>query len=222
MTKRQRIAYGLSGIGSIVLLVSAWQRMASMEITEALAFVTGAYCVWLTVKEHIWNWPLGIANSLFLLIVFMRARLYADSALQILYVVLGFLGWYWWLHGDAHRAKLSVKRSPLSTLLVLVLLLIPATLGMTLYLQSIKDSSPFLDALTTCLSLAAQYLLTRKFIESWLLWIGVDVIYIYLYASRDLYLTSVLYLLFLTMCLMGWKEWKQQLSAVAVPSEHAA
>jgi nicotinamide mononucleotide transporter len=76
------------------------------------------------------------------------------------------------------------------------------------YLVSIGDSAPFLDALTTVMSLAAQYLLTKKFIENWYIWLAVDVIYVGLYFSRGLYLTAVLYAIFFGMCLVGLKEWR--------------
>src|SRR5580704_11026403 len=79
---------------------------------EILGFVTGATGVWLTVKCHIANFPIGIANSAFFLILFATSRLWADSSLQVLYVVLGFVGWWQWLHGGPKRSRLVVGRTP--------------------------------------------------------------------------------------------------------------
>ncbi len=79
----------------------------------------------------------------------------------------------------------------------------------TAFLRRILDSAPFLDALTTSMSLAAQYMLTRKLIENWYLWIAVDMVYIGLYTSRALPLTAVLYAIFLAMCVVGLLEWRR-------------
>src|SRR5215470_7580706 len=79
---------------------------------ELLGFVTGVACVWLAVECRILNFPVGIANSAFFLVLFATARLWADSSLQILYIVLGFVGWWQWLHGGPRRTRLVVGRCP--------------------------------------------------------------------------------------------------------------
>ena len=86
---------------------------------------------------------------------------------------------------------------------------IAATALFAPYLRSIGDASPLLDALTTVLSVEAQYLMTRKVIEHWLVWMAADVIYIWLYAERGLYLTSLLYVVFFAMCVAGWLGWQR-------------
>jgi len=90
-----------------------------------------------------------------------------------------------------------------------------ATALFTPHLRSIGDASPFLDALTTVLSVEAQYLMTRKVIEHWWIWMAADVIYIYLYASRNLYLTSLLYVVFFAMCVVGLRDWLRDSAAQA-------
>jgi len=89
------------------------------------------------------------------------------------------------------------------------------------YLRSIGDASPWLDALTTALSVEAQYLMTRKVIEHWWVWMAADAIYIWFTASRQLYLTSLLYALFFaTMCVVGLRDWRRD--SVAEPAAAAA
>jgi nicotinamide mononucleotide transporter len=171
--------------------------------------------VWLTVLANIWNWPIGIANSAFYLVVFLNVRLFADMSLQLVYIVLGFLGWYWWLRGGEQHGKLAVRRVHLPEAATLALAVAAATVGMAAYLRTIHDSAPALDAFTTCLSLGAQYLLTRKLLENWYLWVTVDAVYIGLYAWRGLYLTSLLYLIYGTMCVIGLREWRKTLAADA-------
>ena len=193
------------------LLLAAWRHWVPLDLTETLGFVTGAWCVWLVVIENIWNWPLGIANNVFYILVFLRARLFADMGLQVVFVVLGILGWYGWLYGGRNRTVLAVRVTDPVTALVLTVLVVVTTAGMTDYLRHVHDSAPFLDALTTALSLAAQYLMTKKMIENWHVWILTDVISVGLYVFKHLYLTSVLYLLFLGLCLLGLREWRGSL-----------
>ena len=181
------------------------------SLTETLGFVTGAACVYLVVRQNIWNFPLGIANNVFFLILFVEARLYGDAGLQVVYILLGIQGWYWWLHGGAYRTALPVNRARPRTLLWLAGLVALGTAGLMLALQAARGSAPFLDAFTTVLSLAAQYLLNRKAIENWYLWIAADVLYIALYLARDLHLTALLYFIFLCLCLAGLWRWRQTL-----------
>ena len=122
-------------------------------------------------------WPVGLANSAFYLVLFLQARLYADTALQGVYIALGLIGWYLWLRGGERRTGVVVARTDRWTATVLLLLGVGATVVLTIVLRSVGDAAPFLDALTTVLSLVAQYLLTRKLIENWAVWITADVIY---------------------------------------------
>ena len=183
-----------------------------MSWSEILGFATGAVTVWLTVKENVWNWPIGLANNAFFIVLFLQAGLYADTGLQVVYIVLGVLGWYWWLHGGARGGELHVSRVGGPLALALALTGVVATYGMTRLLESISDSAPFPDALTTVLSLVAQLLLTKKYLENWYVWITADVIYVGLYAWKDLYLTAALYAVFLAMCLVGLRQWRASLA----------
>lgn len=213
--KRWEIA--ILTLGSAALVLGAWSGTLPLGMTETLGFVTGAVTVWLTVKQNIWNWPIGIANSAFFVVLFFGARLFADMSLQIIYIILGFLGWYWWLRGGEGQTTLQPSRATPLTLLIVGAIAAVSTVGMTFFLRSVGDSAPFLDALTTVLSLAAQYLLTRKLIENWYIWITADIIYIGLYSSRGLYLTAALYALFLGLCLLGLRQWRQSLVAAPTP-----
>jgi nicotinamide mononucleotide transporter len=186
MRRLERIGWVVGAIASLALIWSSLSHHGEMDITEVLGFITGAVSVWLTVKQNVWNWPIGIANSAFYVIVFVHARLFADSSLNVLYVALGFLGWYWWLKGGERRSALNVGRISKLSAVVLAAIGLAGTASMTVFLASIHDSAPFLDALTTMLSLIAEYMLARKLLENWGVWITADVIYIGLYAYRSL------------------------------------
>ncbi|WP_119727434.1 nicotinamide riboside transporter PnuC [Thermomonospora amylolytica] len=176
---------------------------------ELLGFVTGAVCVYLVVRQSIWNWPIGIANVALLGLVFLDGGLYADAALQIVYIVLQAYGWWAWLYGGRDRTRLVVTRTSRAEWAGLAAAGLAATALMTWILAAHTDSTvPFWDALTTAISLTATYGQCRKRLESWYLWITVDLIYIPLYAYKELYLTSVLYVVFLSLCVLGLVAWR--------------
>lgn len=213
------IYYGFAVAASACLAVAAWQKWLPLSQSETWGFITGGWCVWLTVKENIWNWPIGIANSIFFAVLFFDARLYADMGLQVVYILLGILGWYWWLYGGKDKTELAISRTPLFVVGLTAVTTALATWALTLYLRSVHDAAPFLDALTTTLSLAAQYLLTKKYLENWLVWISADVIYIGLYYAKGLRLTSLLYFVFLCMCLAGLRSWRRDYNVATQPTQ---
>ncbi|MFF7191954.1 nicotinamide riboside transporter PnuC [Streptomyces sp. NPDC008222] len=180
---------------------------------ELLGFATGAACVWLTVRARIANFAVGIANNLFFLVLFWSAQLYADALLQVVYLMLAAVGWWTWLRGGERRSARLMGHARARTVVVLLLLAVPATWGLTVVLTRAQDIAPFSDALTTALSLAAQWLLNTKSYENWYFWIAADVVYIPLYFAKVLYLTGIVYVLFLTMCLLGLRSWRRELAA---------
>ncbi|MBI3947006.1 MAG: nicotinamide mononucleotide transporter [Armatimonadetes bacterium] len=199
----------LMAVISAGLMAGAWRGV--LRVDEVFGFITGAVCVLLVVRQNIWNFPVGIANNVFFILLFVRARLYGDMALQGVYIALALHGWHQWLYGGQARTALRVGRASLREGLALGAGGIAATAGMRVYFIRLGDAAPFLDALTTVLSLVAQYLLNRKRVENWYVWITADVLYIGIYLARALCLTAALYLVFIGMCLMGLEAWKRAL-----------
>lgn len=178
---------------------------------ELLGFLTGGACVALTVRRSVANFPVGIANSAFFLVLFASAQLWADSGLQLIYIALGFAGWWQWLYGNRDRTPLPVRRAGSMYVVWCVVSVAAGTALLYPLLESLHDSAPFLDALTTSLSLVAQWLLNGKWVQTWYFWIAADVIYVPLYFSRGLNLTAVVYLLFLALCVAGLRAWSRSL-----------
>ena len=177
---------------------------------EILGFLTGIWCVWLTVRARVSNFPVGLANDAFFFILFLAARLYADAALQIVYFGLGAMGWCAWVHADG-RVIRPTSRAGRGELLWLLAFVIVATAFLTWLLSRVHDVAPFLDALTTALSLAAQWLLNFKKVQNWYFWIAADCIYIPLYVTKHLWLTSIVYVVFLALCFRGLVAWRRDL-----------
>jgi len=183
---------------------------AQINSAELLGFITGALCVWMVARQNIWNWPLGILNNLFFLLLFWTTGLYADSGLQIVYILLAIYGWWSWLHGGEARAALRVSLTARRTWSWLLPATVAGTAAIYMLLSRATDSTvPAWDALTTALSLAATYGQCRKLLESWWFWILADIIYIPLYVYKGLWLTGLLYVVFLILCIQGLRAWRR-------------
>jgi nicotinamide mononucleotide transporter len=205
------VAYGVPAILSIALGVGSATRLLPFDWLEAFGFISGAWGVWLQVRENVWNWPIQLVSSALYVVVFLNARLFSDASLNVLYVVLYLLGWYWWLRGGENRGELHIARVTPRMTLLLAALTVVATAAWTIFLTSIADSAPFLDAFTTVLSLVALFLTARKIFESWHLWIFVNLVYIGLYVYKSLVLTAVLYAIFAGLSVAGLVNWRRLL-----------
>lgn len=219
--KSQTFLAVLTGATTLVAAIAL-----SLELTtalEAVSFVTGALCVWLVVRENVWNFPIGLLNVATFSVVFYQSRLFADAGLQVVYFVLGIVGWTLWLRGGKNHTPLTLSRIGSAESAWLGIIVVVGTLGLWQTLHSLGGSASFWDALTTSLSLASQWMLSRKQLENWLGWIVVDTIYIPLYIFKGLYLTAILYAIFLCMAVIGWKQWHRSWNAASeVPQEGTA
>jgi nicotinamide mononucleotide transporter len=205
------VAYGVPAALSIALGVGSATRLLPFDWLEAFGFISGAWGVWLQVRENVWNWPIQLISSALYVVVFLNARLFSDASLNVLYVVLYLLGWYWWLRGGENRGELHIARVTPRMMLLLAGLTVVATAAWTIVLTSIADSAPFLDAFTTVVSLVALFLTARKIFESWHLWIFVNLVYIGLYVYKGLLLTAVLYAIFAGLSVAGLVNWRRLL-----------
>jgi nicotinamide mononucleotide transporter len=182
-----------------------------LSLTELFGFLTGAIGVWLLARQNIWNWPIGIANGVFYVIVFLRSGLYGDMGLQLVYIAMNGYGWYLWLR-PVRSADLAVSHTPNNVWAWLTPATVVAAAGLAWFLRRLTDSTvPGFDGTTTALSLAAIYGQSKKFVESWWIWILADLIYIPLYLYKGLWLTSLLYVVFLVLCIIGLRAWQRDL-----------
>ena len=185
----------------------------TFEPLEVAAVLFGIVSVYLSVRENIWSWPTGIVNVTLYVFVFYRARLYADMALQVVYIVISIYGWYEWLYGGRGKTHLAVSRGTrrLAVSLAGIVLVGSALVG-TLLARYTNASLPYLDSTTSVTSLIAQWMMARKILENWLVWVAVDVVYIGMFVYKSLVLTAVLYAVFLVLAVMGYFQWKKSLA----------
>ena len=179
------------------------------QVAELLAVLFGFAYVWLAIREDARCWPVGIVNVAIYFFVFFHARLYASAVLQAVYVALSVYGWRQWLRGGESGGRLAVSSTPRRWAATLAAAGVAASLGLGLFLKVRTDAAlPFPDAATTGFSLAAQWMTTRKWLESWLLWIVIDAAYVLICVSQRLIPMAVLYAVFLVMAVVGYKEWR--------------
>lgn len=179
------------------------------EWMQILGFATGAACVLLAARRNVWTYPIGIANNLVFLAVFVPAGLYASAGLQVVYLVLGFHGWFRWTRRVEHDRE-YVAHTPRRAVPWLILVAVAGTLVLTWVLATYTDSQVALaDAATTSFSLVAQYMLNRKWIENWWVWIGVDVAFVALSIVTGLWIIAALYALFIVLCVGGLRSWRR-------------
>ncbi|MEO1653445.1 MAG: nicotinamide riboside transporter PnuC, partial [Bacteroidota bacterium] len=170
--------------------------------------ITGIICVWLNSREHIAGWFFAIISCALYIQIFYEAKIYGDMLLQVFFIIISVYGWYNWQFGAREKVQLPVSLMPNAYYLGLILLIVLATFSFGYYLDTYTDSPiPYVDASTNAVSLAAQWMMARKYLENWLVWIGVDIVYVGLFINRELYLTTILYGIFLLIATLGYFQW---------------
>src|SRR5918993_375562 len=176
---------------------------------EGIAAAFGVLSVYLSTRQHIWSWPTAIVNVALYSIVFYNGRLYGQMGLQAIYLVLSIYGWYQWLHGGAEKTELRVSRASPRLLATLAATNLVVWVVLAAALRRTDAALPWLDALLTTTSLVAQWMMTRKILQNWILWIAVDIVYVPMFISQRLYATALLYAAFLVLAVMGFVDWRR-------------
>jgi nicotinamide mononucleotide transporter len=179
---------------------------------ELIGVLSGIATVYLAARNSIWNWPIGVASSVVFTIVFFQAGIYADSALQVFYVVTGLYGLAYWMAGGNNRTPAPVTYASKRTMSILAVLSVVGTLGMGYFLDTTTDSTvPYADGLTTTLSLVAQFLLMKRYVQNWWVWIFfVNIPYIFVYIYKDLQMTAALQVIYIGLSVMGWIKFRRE------------
>ena len=181
---------------------------------EIFGVVTGILYVILEVRQNRLLWPLGIVTSAAYIYIFFTGKFYADMGLQVYYVLISIYGWYYWSRGGAKadRGELPVVRINRMQLILLFLTFGLSWAGIYFVLARYTDSTvPLGDSFTTALAIVATWMLTRKIIEQWFLWIIANVVSIGLYIYKGLYPTVILYVVYAGMAVYGYFEWKKSM-----------
>lgn len=187
-----------------------------MSGLEWFAVILSALSVWLTVKQNIWCWPVGLVGVLLLGWVFRDAHFYSQMALQGVYGVLQLYGWWQWTRPDDVREarKVSLLDPSRVSLGLLAGLLVSVALGSAMSTWT-DGEQPWLDASLAGFSLVAQWWMAQKRVQCWVLWIVIDLVSVGLFLWQGLYLTAGLYALFTLLAIQGLREWRRDPALVA-------
>lgn len=178
-----------------------------MTILEGLATLLGLANIALLVRRSIWNYPFGIAMVTLYAWIFYDARLYSDALLQLFFLLLQAYGWVNWARAREESGVPVRWLGAKSVFAAVALAIVAVILWGTMMHRHTNAASPWWDASVAMLSVGAQALLARRFIDNWVWWIAVDLIAIPLYWSKGLMLTAGLYAIFLCMSALGLREW---------------
>lgn len=187
---------------------------------EVAAFAMAVAMVVFNMRVNPLGWPLAIVSSLLYWVLFAQSGLYGEASLQLFFAAVAGWGWWQWLRGtDAAGHRLQVRTLSSAARLKLLVATLAAWPAVAIFLQRTTDSTvPWWDAFPTVFSLAGQWLLGRKYVENWPTWVLVNVVSVGLFAYKGLWLTVLLYALFVGMSLAGWRAWQRRARTDAVPA----
>lgn len=188
----------------------------SAHLWETLGAITGVLSIYLNTRQSPWGWPIGMISIFCYLYVFWEVFLFGDVLLHLVYLVMAVYGWYQWLYGKTEGGK-KLKISKLNRAFLYKLLVLAGAgtllLGFLFVHYTPSNTLPYADAFTTAFSLVGTYMLARKYIENWLLWIVVNLACIYIYYLKALYITSILYFIYLILAVVGYLSWQKILKS---------
>jgi len=182
---------------------------------EIIATITGIASVALQAKEKIIAWPFAIVSVSILAYIFFFEKLYSDLGLHIIYIILNIYGWIVWSQNRESETVAPTRILTFQQMLIAGVVTLIGCGGIGYLMSSYTDADlAYFDAFTTSGSLVAQYLLAKKYLQNWWLWIIVDLVAIPLYLYKGLWIIAGLFAVYLMICIWGYISWSRKLSIV--------
>ena len=175
---------------------------------EIVGTIIGFVYLWQEVKASIWLWLTGIVMPAIYTVVFYKSGLYADFGIQVYYIVAALYGFLFWKFGKKQDKPLPIVHTSVRQGVILFLITVLVFIPIYLILTKFTDSTvPFYDSATTALSIVALWMLAKKHVEQWFVWIAVDAVSSALYFYKGIYFTAVLYAVYTVVAIYGYKKW---------------
>jgi nicotinamide mononucleotide transporter len=197
------------------MLESFWNQLLATSGIEWLGTVTGIIGVWLTIRERAAAWPILIVCYACYVFISLDAKLYAMMLSQAVFITISAYGWYEWVAGkseDGDQLKISHTPSPKIISALAVLIVGTALFGNLLSVYT-DSTYAYLDGFATVCAFVAQWMLARKFIETWICWVLSDIIFIGIFVVQGYWMSAFLFSVFICLALRGWIHWKSNMLA---------
>lgn len=193
------------------ILDSLNYAIAQFTIIEAMAVLFGVVYIFLAARENIWCWVAAIISVLLYIYICIKAQLYAETGLQVFYLIMAIYGYYQWHTGGSQRQKkeeLPISTWPFAIHMIIIVSGAILVIALGYFLANNTNAKmPYLDSFTTIFSMITTYMVTRKKLENWLYWIVIDGAAVYLYVQRDLFITALLFLFYTIIVIFGYFRW---------------
>ncbi len=181
--------------------------LGTFSLLETMAALLAVGYLVLAIRQNVLCWLVQLISSFLYIAIFFQARLYMESALYFFYAAIAVYGWFQWTSGGLHRECLQISIwTPTRHGIVLTLILV-FTVLFGMILRRTDAAFPFLDSFTTIAAVVATYMVANKILENWVYWFVIDGISVYLYQARELYVTSLLFVLYLVLIFIGFHRW---------------
>ena len=186
-----------------------------MTAIEIVASVVTAVSIWLAARQNVWYYPTGIVSVVLYGWIFFDAQLFAEAGLQVVWLLLMVYGWYHWLYGGEHRTELRVSKTPRRMWPAIAIGGVLMSLLITfVQMRYTSNPAPLVDSSIAAFSIVAQAMTAKKWIESWIFWVVINVAAVALYLNRALYPTAILYIVLFILGIKGYLEWRRSLASV--------
>ena len=189
----------------------------SEEYLEAIATILGIINIYFGIKEKAFFWVLAVIGSCIYFFVYADAKIYAFMVLQLYYVGIGLYGLYYWIKGGEKEKKITVSHLPKKKILFFIIIFILLYIFITIVLIKFTDSEiPYIDAFISSGSILAIYAMVKKYIETWFIWVALDIVTVTTFINQKLYATVVLFILYLIFAIVGYLEWKKSMEKAKI------
>lgn len=179
-------------------------------LLQIIGTLLGLLYLWLEYKANIWVWIIGAIMPLVHGILYLTSGIYADAAMQLYYVAAGIYGLVVWCRAPKTKDDGIIKHTPRGWIVRLVAVYVLLHVAIYLFLTECTDSRvPLFDSMSTALSIVAMWMLSRKLVEQWLVWLVVDMISVGLYIYKGIPITAALYTLYCILAVVGYMRWRR-------------
>ena len=187
---------------------------ASVSWTETGAVIFAIAYLALAIRQSVLCWPAALISVALFLVLFYEARLYMEAALQIFYIAMAVYGWYQWRLGGAEHTGVEITLWSARAHVVTIVAIVVLSAGFGAALSARTDAAlPYADSFTTIGALVATYMVARKVLENWIYWFVLDSVSVFVYVARELYLSALLFVLYLVLIVIGYRRWRQDFRA---------